>query len=284
MKESKRKLCLFVTFLWAFSAPALTAFSKEDLNISLKETAIKDFSLSGLTLVFYIRILNSSSSPYYFSSYDYRFVVNQKEYLRLSASLERSIEIEAKEDALISFPMKITYDYLFQTVEGLEKEDKAQCYLSGIMVFSDGKKEKARLPFAFSGEFPVFKKPEVEFRSLRVKDMTIGGADISLEIGFKNYNPYELLIDGISYAFYLGEKAVGEGKISGDKNIESRGEKVFSLQFLFNFFEVGKEVYSILHQTSALSRLAGEIEVRTVWGKVKIPFDKSDRVSISRTS
>jgi len=82
----------------------------------------------------------------------------------------------------------------------------------------------------------------------------------------------------------LGEKRVGEGVISGDKNIESRGGRVFSIPLLLNFFEVGKEVYNLLHQASALCRISGEIEVRTAWGRIKIPFDKSEKVTISRTS
>ena len=72
--------------------------------------------------------------------------------------------------------------------------------------------------------------------------------------------------------------------ISGDKNIESQGESVFSIPLLLNFFEVGKDVYNLLHQASALCRFSGEIEVRTAWGRIKIPFDRSDKVTISRTS
>ena len=277
-------MCLFLTFLWAYAGLALPWSLREHLNISLEDKTIEGLSTSGLLLIFYINISNSSSSPYYLSGYDYRFVVNQREYFRLSASLEENINIEAKEDTLLSFPLKITYAHLFQTVERIEKEDKAQCYLTGVMTFSDGREEKGKLHFAFSGDFPIFKKPEIEFLSLKVKELTIGGADLSFEMGFKNSNVFEFLVERISYGFYLGEKRVGEGMISGDKNIESQGERVFSIPLLLNFFEVGKDVYNLLHQASALCRFSGEIEVRTAWGRIKIPFDRSDKVTISRTS
>lgn len=284
MKKLRKKTCLFLTFLWAYAGLALPWSLREHLNISLEDKTIEGLSTSGLLLIFYINISNSSSSPYYLSGYDYRFVVNQREYFRLSASLEENINIEAKEDTLLSFPLKITYAHLFQTVEGIEKEDKAQCYLTGVMTFSDGREEKGKLRFAFSGDFPIFKKPEIEFLSLKLKELTIGGADLSFEMGFKNSNVFELLVERISYGFYLGEKRVGEGMISGDKNIESQGERVFSIPLLLNFFEVGKDVYNLLHQASALCRFSGEIEVRTAWGRIKIPFDRSDKVTISRTS
>jgi LEA14-like dessication related protein len=256
--------------------------SKEDLNISLEEKKIKDLGISGLFLIFYVNISNSSSSPYYLTSYDYRLVVNQKEYFRLSTSLEEHISIKARENTLLSFPLKITYSNLFRAVEGIENEDRAQCYLIGTMAISDGRNDKGRLPFAFSGEFPIFKKPEIEFLTLHVKEMSIGGADISFKTSFKNRNAFELLVDRIRYEFHLGGKPVGEGIISGDKNIESGEIRIFSLPFLLSFFELGKEVSTLLEEPSAPCRFFGEIEVRTAWGHVKIPFDKSENAVVSR--
>lgn len=282
MKKLRKTLCFFLLFLWAFASSALPLSLRKDLSISLEEKKIKDLGVSGLFLIFYVNISNSSSSPYFLSSYDYRFVVNQKEYFRLSTPLEEYIRIEAKGNTLLSFPLKITYAHLFRAVEGIEKEDKVQCYLTGAMTFSDGRREKGRLPIAFSGEFPIFKKPEIEFLTLQVKEMTIGGADISFKVSVKNSNAFELLVDKIRYGFQLGGKPVGEGIISGDKNIEGGEIRVFSIPFLMSFFEIGKEVYIQLRQPSAICRFFGEIEVRTAWGYIKIPFDKSDKVTISR--
>ncbi len=274
---------LFLTFLLVFASLAMPRSLREDLNMSLEEKRIEDLSADGLFLIFYVNISNSSSSPYYLTSYDYRLVVNQKEYFHLSTSLEEDIKIEANGDTLLSFPLKISYAHLFQVVEGIEKDDKARCYLTGAVTFSDSREEKRKLPFAFSGEFPIFKKPEIEFISLQVKELTIGGADLNFEMSFKNSNIFELLVDSISYSIHLAEKPIRVGMISGDKNIESGREKVFSIPLLLNFFEVGKEVYNKLQQSSVLCRFSGEIEVRTVWGRIRIPFSKNEKVAISRT-
>lgn len=278
----KKKIYLFISFFWIFVGFVIPSSLTKDLKISLEEKQIQDLSISGLSLVFYIKITNTSRSIYYLSGYDYRFVVNQKEYISLDTPMSNEIRVEPSSDTLLSFPLKITYSLLFQEVEGIEKEDKATCYLAGSMRFSDGRKEKGKLPFSFSGEFPLFKSPEIECLSLDVNDLTIGGADLSFEVRFKNRNGFELFVDSIRYSLQLGEKPIGEGKISGDKNIKGRTDKVFSLPLLLNFFEVGKDVFNILHQPSALCRFSGELKVRTVWGILNIPFDKSERVSISR--
>jgi LEA14-like dessication related protein len=257
---------------------------EKDLSISLNAKRIRDFSLSGLSLVFYVNISNSSSSSYYLSKYDYRFMVNQQEYLRLQTSLSEQIKIGAKGDTLISLPVKITYAHLFEVVKEVEKFNKAQCYLLGGMTFSDGRREKGRLPFAFSGEFPIFKPPEADIVSLQVRAMTIGGADLAFKVSFKNSNAFELMVDRISYRLSLGGKQIGDGEISGDKNIKSLDAKVFSLPLLVEFFDVGKDVYNGLHQPSAICRVTGELVIQTVWGRLDIPFDKRKEIAVSRTS
>lgn len=280
----KKRISLWLALLMTFVSLAFPKSLEKDLSISLNAKRIRDFTVSGLSLVFYVNISNSSSSSYYLSKYDYRFVVNQQEYLRLQTSLSEQIEIGAKGNTLISLPVKITYAHLFEVVKEAEKFNKAQCYLTGGMTFSDGRREKGRLPVAFSGEFPIFKPPEADIVSLEVHAVTIGGADLTFEVSFKNSNVFELLVDRISYRLSLGEKPIGGGEIGGDKNIESLDAKVFSLPLLIEFYDVGKDVYNILHQPSALCRVTGEVVIRTIWGTLEIPFDKSKKIAVSRTS
>lgn len=280
----RKKLLIFFALIWILTAVAPLGYSQEELTISLKEKKIKDFSLSGLSFVFYVNISNSSSVPYFLYSYDYRLLVNQKEYFNLATSLGKSLLVEAKRDTLLSIPLKITYARLFEAVEGIERENRAQCLLSGTMTFWDGMMKTVRLPFAFSGDFPIFQEPEVEFRLLQIKDMTIGGADLRFDVGFKNNNTYELLVDRISYTFYLEGFQIENGLIEGDKNIKSRGEKIFSFQLLIDFFEVGRDAHHVLRQPSAFCTVKGEIEARTAWGKLTIPFNKREEITISRTS
>jgi len=284
MTNEGKKRVLFLIFLCGFFAFASAASLKKDLSISLVDKKIQDINGSGLILVFSLNISSSSSSFCYLSRYDYRVVVNQAEYLNLQTSLDRPIEIAAKGNTLISLPIKITYSLLFQSIKGIEDQDKALCYLTGGLVFLDERKKEERIPIIFSGEFPIFKEPEIEFHFLQVRDLTIGGADLSLEVTFKNKNAFELLVDRISYKLALGEKPVGEGEIAGDKNIETRAEKTFSLPLLLDFFEIGKEVYNILLELSVPCRFSGEMEVTSVWGKIVILFDKSERISLSRVS
>ena len=280
--NTMRRICIFLVLLGALSAFAASMSLEEDIQITLQEKRIKDFDLSGLSLVFYLKIENSSSRTYYLSGYDYGFFVNQQEFFRLQRSLESMIKVEPRKNRLLSFPIKITFAHLFRLVEGIEKVDQAEGTWAGSMAFSDGRRERGRLSFEFSAEFPIFKTPEVKFVSLQVRDLTIGGADILFEASFANPNIFDLTVERISYKYFLRDGLIGEDTVNEKKDIRSKGEAAFSFPMLMNFFEVGKEVYTMLQRSSSLCRFSGELEVTTEWGRLKIPFDKTDRVIISR--
>jgi len=280
----KKCVAVPLVMILMISSFSFSASLKKDISVLLKERTIKDLSPESLILVFTVNISNSSERTYYLSGYNYRFVVNGIEYLRLATSLEKEISINAYEDTLVAIPIKITYKNLFQAVPGIEDFGSVACYLTGEMRFSEGRKDKGGLPLAFSGEFPIFRRLEIEFVLLRENTLTFAGADLNLDVAFKNRNRFELIVDRISFQLELGGRFVGEGEIGGDKNIEKLSQKVFSLPLLLNFFEVGKEVHAMLQQASTGCRISGEVVIQTIWDRLTIPFDERGTIKISRPS
>jgi len=278
------KKAIFCSILLLVLSQTVLSFSPEDdLQISLREKQVQELSPAGLKLVFYITIKNISSKTYYLSRYTYRFVVNQQEYLQMQTSLDNTIRINAGDETLIALPVKITYRLLFQTIPGLQNRSRVQCYLTGMLAFADKKKERGRLPFSFSAEFPLFKEPQLQLVGLTIRALTIGGADLSFELQIQNNNDFELLPERINYKVAVGGHPIGDDHVRGDKSVAAQGEKIFSLPFLLNFFEVGKDVYAFLRQDSVSCQLSGEIEIRTIWGKIVIPFDRDQHVTVKKT-
>ncbi len=279
-----RRLCILLLLLGFLPVGAFSSSLKDDITILLRERQVQDLDNTGLNLVFYVRIKNSSSKAYYLSGYSYRFVVDQTEYLRLQTSLDSRLRLEPSEETLIALPVKITYEHLFRTVEGIQAKDKALCYIMGELAFADEKKERGRLPFSFSGEFPIYSNPQVDLVALNVNMLTIGGSDLNLEIKLINTNGFELMVQRVSYRIKIGNHPIGDGIIGGDKSIPANGERMFQLPKLLNFFEVGKDVYAFLQQDTAPCQFSGEIEIQTVWGRLMLRFDVSKDTVINRSS
>jgi LEA14-like dessication related protein len=278
----RNKAILLFVILVVFVHFSFSATLTKDLKIEVREKRIRDFSLEGLTLVFYVNIANSSSKVYFLSGYEYRFIVNQRDYLQLQTGLEEGLRIEARDETLVAFPVKITYKNLFRTIPEMEDELQATCNLVGWARFSDGRRERGRLALAFTGDFPIFWKPELELVQLRVNSLTIGGAELNFEVKFKNKNRFDLMIDRVSYTLSLAGYEIDQGTIAGDKSIDKQGEKIFNLPLLLNFYEVGKEVFNVLDKSSTQCLFSGVVEVQTVWGRLTIPFDEQGLLSITR--
>jgi LEA14-like dessication related protein len=260
----------------ALSSPAL---SRKDITVVLKDKRIRDLSSRGLTLAFHTSIRNSSAAPIFLARYDYRVTINQKEYLRLPVVLDEPIAVGAGEEVVVALPLKVTYELLFQAIGPIE--EKAVCDAVGDLVFRDAKGKEEKVPFAFSGEFPIFKDPDVQFLPLRVNDLTVGGGDVVFDVKFTNPNGWDLIVDAIRYDLRFGDTSVLKGEIPGDKSVPARGEKVLSLPFLLDFFETGKELYDLLANPPAPCRFSGEIVIDSVWGRLTIAFDKSGPLDLA---
>jgi hypothetical protein len=253
---------------------------KEEILLNLKDKVIRNLSSSGLTLAFQIAVTNRTSSNLNLVRYRYRVVINEKEYLNLTVALDSPISVPAGRDTLISLPVKISYPLLFEAVGPIE--GKAFCDVVGEMSFADERRRADRVGFAFPGEFPIFKDPEVDLLPVKLRDLTVGGADLVFRARFRNLNGYELLIDRMSFRLEFGEKEVQAGLVPGDKSLPRSGEKIFDLPFTIDFFEAGKEVRELFQKPEIRCRFAGEIEIASAWGRLLIRFDKTQAVPVEK--
>ena len=171
--------------LGLMTGSALALALKDDISISLEEKRIKDLSPAGATLVFYVNINNSSSKTYDLSAYRFRFMVKDQEFIRLQTPLDNGLRISPKGKTLISLPVKITYNLLYKTVNGVEGEKLLACSIMGDMAFSEGRKDRGYLPFAFSGEFPIFQAPKITVTEIKANSLTIWGADLLVVVNIK---------------------------------------------------------------------------------------------------
>ncbi len=256
--------------------------AKDDVVLVLKDKVIRNLSSSGLTLAFHIGLTNPSSAPRELVRYRYRVTINQREFLNMTVPLDEPLPVPPNGETLIALPVKISYDLLRAAVGPIE--GKALCDIVGDMFFQNDRKKEQRAPFAFSGEFPIFRDPEIEILPLKVNDLTVGGADVVFRPTFRNPNGYELLVDKISFALFFGGREVLSGPIPGDKNLPRVGEKTFSLPFILDFFEIGEKMREDFQKAEVACRFTGEIEVMSVWGRLLIRFDKAQGLRFDKVS
>lgn len=274
-KISASLLLALILFEFSPGAPA-----KEDIEISVREKKIENLNPEGLSLVFYLNINNGSNAPQSLVKYDYRLIIEQTEYFKLETTLDAPIRIEAKRSITVSLPVKITYELLLRAVPGVPGKDKMACFMAGGMTFQDERRREKRIQIAFAGEFPIFRGMAVEPLPIEAKTLTIGGADLVFKFVLKNPNGFDFKLEGVSYKLQFGETTVSEGRLGQGEGIPQRGEQVFSIPLLLDFFETGKDVYDRLEQPPVPIIFSGEAAIESVWGNFTIPFRRAENVAV----
>jgi LEA14-like dessication related protein len=267
-------------FATGLAASSTTAGGRDEITLALKEKFIRNLSSSGLVLAFHVVVANPSPAPFELVRYRYRVRIEQKEYINTETVLDAPLSIPAEGQTLIALPVKITYDLLRTAIGPIEGQ--ALCDIVGEMVFQGQRKREQKVPFAFSGEFPIFQDPEVDLLPLKVLDLTVGGADVVLHPRFKNFNVYDLIIDTIDFELYFNGHLVFAGGIPGDKSLPRTGEKTFSLPFLLDFFETGDAIREDFGKDEFPCRFTGRIEIASVWGRLIIRFDRTQALRLDK--
>ncbi len=262
---------------------AASASAKKDIVISLERKEIRQMDASGLVLVFFLQIANAERSDYSLVEYDYRVVVQDADYFALRTALEEPIPVVGEAVTRISLPLRITYSDLLERVPAAAEGPKALCYVTGQMVFADSRGRQEKIPFAFSGEFPLFRDLEVVIRPLEIKTLTIGGADFTVSFSLRNRNGFELYLGKLTYRFDLEGRTVAEGTVAAGKKIGSLDEITLSSPHMLEFFEVGREVFDTMQKPSAEGELSITARAESIWGDIKVETSEKGEVRIVRT-
>ena len=256
--------------------------SKKDVALTLKERRIRDLSSKGLVLAFHVAMRNVSPAAVFLSGYNTRVSVNQKEYLRMPVTLDEPIPIAVGEEVVIALPVRITYELLVRALGPVG--EKAVCDAVGDFVFRDEKGKEEKFPFAYTGEFPVFKDPGVEFLPLEIKDLTVGGGDVVFNVRLTNPNGWDLVVETLRFDLKIGDTSVLAGEIPGDKSVPAHGAKDLALPFLLDFFEVGKGVYDLLGNPPVPCGFSGSMVIGSAWGPLAIPFGEKGPAEVRRVA
>jgi len=278
----KLRLSGGVLLLLMFLGLQVLGAAKKNITVSLDRKEIRDLTSRGLILVFFLKVANSSSSPFYLEQADYRVVVEEKDYFSLKSSLDEPILVPPGGETSVSLPVKVTYALLFEAVGELGEKSRLASYVTGLMMFSDGRRIREKVPFAFSADFPVFQDLGAEIHPLEVNALSLGGAELTFAFTLKNPNSFDLELNRSVYQLKLGGKVVAEGSIRAGERIESRSEKRLSLPLILDFFELGRDLQAVLERPAAECELVAELEASTVWGEVKVEVSKKEAVAVEK--
>lgn len=261
---------------------AVRAGQKYDVEVGVRERIARDVGLESTTLVFILDLKNVSEAPLALVRYDYRVVVGQTEYFQMETGLDAPIPLPAGGEAAAGFPVKFTFANLYANVPEAQGRDRIECNLVGGLTFQDERRREKRVPIAFSGDFPVFRGFEARCLPFEARNLTMGGADLTFRGALVNPNGFSLRAERVAYKVSVAGKTIAEGTLTDAGSLEPKGERELSLALLLDFWEIGKEVSDAFNGPPVPVRFQGEVEAAYDWGRIVLPFDVTEKVSVKR--
>ena len=273
-----RRWFIAIALLAAVAGAASAAALKDDIKITLEERRVENLSPEGLDLVFYLNLENVSSRDYALSGYMYRFVIMEQEYFRLpERNLDRMFSLPRGSRELVRFPVRITYKLLNRSISGIQDAASVPCYIMGELMFARGRRRSGALPFAFSAMFPIFQAPTVDVRAVKANALTIGGADLQVELRISNPNGFSFDVDELEYDLKIGGHPLKRGRLSPSEPLAASAALPLFIPLLFSFYEVGNDVHGLLMQEAVSCQVSGTLTIQMEWGSLSLPYRLGQR-------
>jgi len=253
-------------------------------EVSVKEIKIEGLSFSAADLVCNLSVKNPNTVSLRLSRFEYDLLVEDVSFI--SGKQETGLEIEADSESLIQLPLRLIYKNLYDTLLALAEKDAADYQLNLSFSFRVPVLGNVTIPVSKSGEFPLLRLPTISLKSLHINRLGFTNADLSIDILVRNPNPLSMDMSSLQYRLQINSREWVSGQSFNPMHINEKGEGLLSIPISLNFFQIGQSIYILLEQSQDLDyQLQGNLLFTTsipLMGEVRLPFDRSGRIVVSR--
>ncbi len=258
------------------------SIEKPDVRIS--KTKLTGLSFDQADLVFDIEINNPNPISISLAGFDYNLLLNNSSFLK--GDQNRQMEIKANDIATIQLPLSLLYENIYRTYQSLKNEDNITYSLKTGLSFDLPVLGTVRIPVSTSGDIPTLKLPAISLQSIKLKRLTLTGAELDLAIGINNPNSWGLIINTLQYGLTINQAKWIDGHTSEKTNISGKNENTLHIPFTLNFLQIGASIYQEIssgrrlnYQFSGEANLSSSLEML---GQFNLPFDLSGKIDLTQ--
>ena len=248
-------------------------------TVKFRQMSISAITLSDINLKFDFDLINPNGFGITLTDYNYQLDVNAVKFLTGDQGMQTAIP--AKGMTTFSIPVTINYQNLFKTVASLVGQDEVGLQVQGNVSIKTPI-TPFTIPFSKSETIPLFKKPDINITSLKMKDVTLWDTKLVLDLEIKNPNVISLDINTLKHKFSISGNKILETQISEVMSLQKKGVSTLSIPITVNFKELGSAIKDVLAKGNVDYRFEGEMALGLPGGPVKMPFDRSGSIKITK--
>lgn len=258
-------------------------------NISKPKVSISDMNVTGLSLQSVeltadVEINNPNNVAVDLSSYNYALDINDLNFI--SGNEESGMDIKAKDSNIVKVPLTLDYSELLQTFQTLRDENESNFNFTAGFAFDLPILGMVNVPVEYSGKIPVVKRPSISLENFIVENISLSGAELSIELNIDNPNSFMLQMGQLEYDPRINGLESLTGSLNEEINIEEGASTNIKLPLSISFMNADMSAYRILTGDEDLEyELTGSTTIGSDLPYFKLSnfdFDKSGSVDILR--
>jgi LEA14-like dessication related protein len=245
---------------------------------------ISGLSFEAADLILDVKINNPNPVGVSLTGFDYDLQIAGASLVKGDQKSRQTITAGGR--STLQIPVKLVFKDLYRAVQTLKNQDSAAYKIGCGLVFDLPILGSVRIPASQSGKLPMIRLPQVKISSLKVKRMSLTGADLELALGVSNPNAFSLGLKKLNYTLTVNGSSWASGASTDNSPVGKKSDTTIRIPISLDFLEVGQTVVQLLSGGKALDcRLTGDMNVGTsipAFGDASIPLDLANKISLTR--
>lgn len=271
---------IFLCSCSMFGGIAAKAMKKPEAEFT--KGILTGLSFDTADFLFDLKIKNPNHLGLKLVGLSYEFSLNKNTFL--TGKQNKNLEIKAGSESIIQLPISLNYVKLYKTFKSLINEDKSKYQIKCVISFDVPILGAVSIPLSMKGDFPLPKFPIVALVGLKLKKLTLAGAEVQLDIKLKNPNAFSMMLKRFHYQFDVNGLNWVSARIEEATTLRKKGESVIEIPIKLNFRKVGQSVSRIFIEDKGLNyRLKTRLDLAIklpLMKQVSIPFESSGSIKL----
>jgi LEA14-like dessication related protein len=250
-------------------------------NASVQGLRLTGLDMDGVDLTFDVKVDNPNPVGISLAALDYDLKLFGNTFLEGDQSM--GMKLAANGSSQVQVPVRLGFQQLLNSYKQLKGAKEVAYQVDLGMGFDVPLLGQVRVPVDYRGKFPIPEMPSVSLRSLDVKQLTLSGASMLLELQVDNPNSFALLLDKLNYNLKLNGYDVGGGIVDKKVKVQQVGQGIVALPITLDFAQAGRGLYAALLGNGISYDLSGSVDASSshpMLAPFRIPLDRQGRVNL----
>jgi len=253
-------------------------------EVTLERVSLESVTFTQADLVADIRVHNPNPVGIRMAGFAYALEIEGTPFV--AGDNAKGVSIDSFGDSDVRLPVSIGFPEMVETIRVASARTEVAYRLTVAFRFEVPILGVVSIPLEREGTLPVLRLPRVRVADLKLQQLRIAGADLTLTLEVENPNGFSATVQDLEYAFLVQEQTWVEGRTAKAVSVAAGGQARVAIPFSLSFTAFGRTVRDLLVDGGELRfGFAGRAVIDpdvAIMGPTEIPLAFEGSIPLSR--